>query len=59
MAHRQAAAVEPAPIDLTELGVAIAGGMLLEALEVEQFEGDRRILPTSHFPDVCTDVVPG
>jgi hypothetical protein len=36
--HGQAAPLEPPPVDLAELGVAVSGGMLLEVLEVEQFE---------------------
>ena len=44
-AFRQPAAFEPAPIDLAKLGVAIAGGLLLEVLEVQQFEGDPGLPP--------------
>src|SRR5206468_5073077 len=40
LAHREAAAPEPAAVDLTELGVAVAVRMLLEIFEMEQFEGD-------------------
>ena len=41
LAHREPAALEPAPIELAKLGVAIAG----EILEVQQFEGDARLPP--------------
>ncbi len=45
LAHREPAAFKPAPIALAKLSVAIAGGMLLEVLEVQQFEGDARLPP--------------
>ena len=42
---RQASAVEPAPIELAELGVAVAVGVLLQVLEVQQLEGDAGLAP--------------
>ncbi len=40
LAHRQPAALAPATVELTELGVPIAVGVLLEVLQVQQFQGD-------------------
>lgn len=45
LAHRQAPAVKPAPVELAELGVAVAVRVLLEVLQVEQFEGDAGLVP--------------
>src|SRR5437867_841874 len=45
LAHRQAAALEPAPVDFAELGVAVAVRMLLEIFEMEQLEGDAGLAP--------------
>ena len=38
--HGQAPALEPPPVDLAVLRVAVPVGMLLEVLEVEQLQGD-------------------
>jgi hypothetical protein len=38
LAHRQPAAAEPTAVELAELGVARAVGMLLEIFEVQQLE---------------------
>jgi hypothetical protein len=40
LAHRQAPPLQPAAVDLAELGVTIAGRVLLQVLEVEQLQGD-------------------
>ena len=45
LAHRQAPALEPAAVELAELGVAVAVRVLLEVLEVEQLEGDAGLAP--------------
>jgi hypothetical protein len=45
LAHRQAPALEPAAVDLAELGVAVAVGMLLEVFEMEQLERDAGLAP--------------
>ena len=45
LAHRQAPPLEPAPVDLAELGVAVAVRMLLEILQVQQLEGDAGLVP--------------
>src|SRR6266576_2667627 len=45
LAHRQAAALEPAPVDFAELGVAVAVRMLLEIFEMEQLERDAGLAP--------------
>ena len=45
LAHRQAAALQPAAVELAELGVAVAVGMLLQVLEVEQLQGDAGLAP--------------
>ena len=45
LAHRQPAPLQPAAVELAELRVAVAVGMLLEILEVEQFEGDAGLAP--------------
>jgi len=45
LAHRQAAAPEPAAVALAELGVAVAVRMLLEIFEMEQLEGDPGLAP--------------
>jgi hypothetical protein len=45
LAHRQAPAVEPATVDLAELGVAVAVRMLLSIFEMEQLEGDAGLAP--------------
>ena len=44
LAHRQAAPLQPA-VELAELGVAVAVGVLLEVLEVEQPQGDAGLAP--------------
>src|SRR3989449_8924749 len=45
LAHRQAAALEPAPVDFAELGVAVPVRMLLEIFEMEQLERDAGLAP--------------
>ena len=40
LAHRAPASFAPAPVELAELGIAIAVGVLLEILEVQQLQGD-------------------
>src|SRR5437016_13202950 len=45
LAHRQAAALEPAPVDFAELGVPVAVRMLLEIFEMEQLERDAGLAP--------------
>jgi len=45
LTHRQAPALEPAAVELTELGVAVAVRMVLEIFEMEQFQGDARLAP--------------
>ncbi len=45
LAHREPPAVEPAPVDLAELGVAVPVRMLLEIFQMEQLEGDARLAP--------------
>ena len=45
LAHRQAPALQPAPVDLAELGVAVAVGVLLQVLQVEQLERDAGLAP--------------
>ena len=45
LAHGQAAALQPAAVELAELGVPVAVGMVLEVFEVEQFEGDAGLAP--------------
>jgi hypothetical protein len=40
LAHRPAPAVEPLPVELAELGVAVAVGMLFQILQVQQLERD-------------------
>jgi hypothetical protein len=40
LAHRQATPLQPAAVDLAELGVAVAGRVLLQVLAVEQLQGD-------------------
>ena len=38
LAHREPPAPQPLPVDLAELGVAVAVGMALKVLEVQEFE---------------------
>ena len=45
LAHRQAAVLEPAPVDFAELGVPVAVRMLLEIFEMEQLERDGGLAP--------------
>jgi hypothetical protein len=45
LAHRHPPALEPAPVNLAELGVAVAVRMLLEIFEMEQLERDARLAP--------------
>ena len=45
LAHRQAPALEPAPVELAELGVAVAVRMLLEIFQMEQLERDAGLAP--------------
>src|SRR5205809_4121668 len=45
LAHREPPALEPAAVDLTELGVAVPVRMLLEIFEMEQLEGDAGLAP--------------
>jgi hypothetical protein len=40
LAHRAPASVAPAAVELAELGIAIAIGVVLEVLEVQQLQGD-------------------
>jgi len=40
LAHRQPPVLDPAAVDLAELGVAVAVRVLLEIFEMEQLEGD-------------------
>ena len=43
--HRQPAALHPPAVDLAELGVAVAVGVPLQVLQVEQLEGDAGLAP--------------
>lgn len=45
LAHREPVPGEPLAVEVAEPGVAVAGGMLLEVLQVEQFQGDAGLLP--------------
>src|SRR5262249_5782626 len=45
LAHRQAATREPPAVDLAVLRVAVPVGVLLEVLEVQQFQGDAGLAP--------------
>ena len=45
LTHRQPAPLEPAAIDLAELGVAVPVGMLPEVFEVEELERDAGLAP--------------
>ena len=45
LAHRQAPAVQPPPVALAELGVAVAVGVLLQVLQMQQLEGDAGLAP--------------
>jgi hypothetical protein len=44
LAQAEAMAPEPLPVQIAEAGVAVAGGVPLEILEVEEFEGDAGLL---------------
>ena len=44
LAHAEAMAAEPLPVQIAEAGVAVAGGVPLQILEVEEFEGDAGLL---------------
>jgi hypothetical protein len=56
LAHRQAAAPEPPAVDLAVLRVAVPVGVLLEVLEVQQFQGDAGPAP---FPVDVGAIRPG
>ena len=45
LAHREPAPCAPAAVELAELGIAIAVGVLLEVLEVQQLQGDAGLAP--------------
>ncbi len=45
LAHGEPLAAEPLAIQIAEPGVAVPGGMLLEVLQVEQFQGNAGLLP--------------
>jgi hypothetical protein len=45
LAHREPMAGEPLAVVVAEPGVAVAVGVLLEILEVQQFQGDAGLLP--------------
>jgi hypothetical protein len=45
LAHREPTPFAPAAVELAELGVAIAIGVLLEVLEVQQLQGDAGLAP--------------
>ena len=44
LAHAEALATEPLPVQIAEAGVAEAGLVPIEILEVEEFEGDAGLL---------------
>jgi hypothetical protein len=50
LTHRQVATLQPAPVQVAEPGVAIAVGMPLQVLQVEQLEGDARPPPLGVDP---------
>jgi hypothetical protein len=50
LAHRQAAPLQPASVQIAEPGVAIAVGVLLQVFEVEQLEGDAGLAPLGVDP---------
>ena len=45
LAHREPPAVEPAAVDLAELGVAVPVRMLLEIFQMEQLKGNAGLAP--------------
>jgi hypothetical protein len=45
LTHREPAPFAPAAVELPELGIAIAVGVLLEVLEVEQLQSDAGLPP--------------
>jgi hypothetical protein len=50
LAHRQAPPLQPAAVQVAEPGVAIAVGLALQVLQVQQLQGDARLAPLGMNP---------
>ena len=60
LAHGGPAAFAPATVELAELGIAIAVGVLLEVLDVQQLQGDAGLAPLDvHVGAIGDDPVVG